>query len=573
MHKLFDTTLIICIVLMTIIMQETESQNCSNQHIESCTTAYYSTLRDSAGDIGAVCSVMNTYSECLQTLSDCNSTAVHEAIADANTTLYQSGCEIEAQNCSTKQILSCTTSYYNALREASRARNKEDICSVINTYMECLLTYSSHCNSNAVHWAIADANTSKYQSGCDNEGQNCSTKQIESCTNAYVNALRDSPRNKETMCSVTNTYMECLQTYSSHCNSNTVHEAIAYANMTLYQSGCDNETQICSTKQINCTTAFRNAVRELPQNKKTMCSLIRTYIECLQTYSSDCNSNAAQWTIANANTTFYQSGCENEALNCSTSQIGSCATVFRNALRDSPRTKEALCSVLTLHLECLETHFSDCNLEAGQVAIDDARMSLTLLECGNETQNCSAQHIESCAAAYYSKLTDSAGDKDAICRALTFHLDCLQTHFSDCNLEAGQEAIVNARMSLIYQDCDISDRPSSTSSDHLTTSLSAEEAEAQNCAFPKIRSCISALESVMYQAGEDKGKKCSAGYIYLECVTKVGTYCNLDVGRALINVNKMLSQYGCVNDSGNGAGSIFFTFFVMCYGLTLYQLV
>lgn len=42
----------------------------------------------------------------------------------------------------------------------------------------------------------------------------------------------------------------------------------------------------------------------------------------------------------------------------------------------------------------------------------------------------------------------------------------------------------------------------------------------------------------------------SAGYIYLECVTKVGTYCNLDVGRALINVNKMLSQYGCVNDSG-----------------------
>ncbi|OPL33814.1 hypothetical protein AM593_07566, partial [Mytilus galloprovincialis] len=207
----------------------------------------------------------------------------------------------------------------------------------------------------------------------------------------------------------------------------------------------------------------------------------------------------------------------------------------------------------------------------------------------NETQNCSAQHIESCAAAYYSKLTDSAGDKDAICRALTFHLDCLQTHFSDCNLEAGQEAIVNARMSLIYQDCDISDRPSSTSSDHLTTSLSAEEAEAQNCAFPKIRSCISALESVMYQAGEDKG----AGYIYLECVTKVGTYCNLDVGRALINVNKMLSQYGCVNDSvstsvvqlgsfsksrndsdqGNGAGSIFFTFFVMCYGLTLYQLV
>ncbi|VDI15238.1 Hypothetical predicted protein, partial [Mytilus galloprovincialis] len=70
----------------------TEAHNCSSQHIESCTAAYYSTLIESAGDIGAICSVINTYSECLQTLSDCNSTAVHEAIADANTTLYQSGC-------------------------------------------------------------------------------------------------------------------------------------------------------------------------------------------------------------------------------------------------------------------------------------------------------------------------------------------------------------------------------------------------------------------------------------------------------------------------------------------------
>ncbi|VDI15237.1 Hypothetical predicted protein [Mytilus galloprovincialis] len=92
MHKLFDITPIICIVLMKIIMQETEAHNCSSQHIESCTAAYYSTLIESAGDIGAICSVINTYSECLQTLSDCNSTAVHEAIADANTTLYQSGC-------------------------------------------------------------------------------------------------------------------------------------------------------------------------------------------------------------------------------------------------------------------------------------------------------------------------------------------------------------------------------------------------------------------------------------------------------------------------------------------------
>lgn len=42
---------------------------------------------------------------------------------------------------------------------------------------------------------------------------------------------------------------------------------------------------------------------------------------------------------------------------------------------------------------------------------------MKLLYSGNETQNCSAQHIESCAAAYNSKLTDSAGDKDAICRS------------------------------------------------------------------------------------------------------------------------------------------------------------
>ncbi|OPL33815.1 hypothetical protein AM593_07567, partial [Mytilus galloprovincialis] len=146
-------------------VRQTEAQNCANQHIENCTAAYYSSLRDSAGDFGAVCSVINTYSECLQTFSDCNSTAVHEAIAAANTTLYQSGCEIEAQNCSTKQIMSCTTAYGNTIRESPRT--KEAICSVTNTYMECLQTYSSHCNSNAVHEAIADANMTLYQSGCD----------------------------------------------------------------------------------------------------------------------------------------------------------------------------------------------------------------------------------------------------------------------------------------------------------------------------------------------------------------------------------------------------------------------
>ncbi|VDI51378.1 Hypothetical predicted protein [Mytilus galloprovincialis] len=329
---------------------KTEGQNCSTQHIESCTTAYYSTLIESAGDIGAICSVINTYTECMQTLSDCNSTAVHEAISDANTTLYQSGCEIESQNCSTKQITSCTTAYGDAIPESPRT--KEAICSVIDTYMECLLTYSSHCNSNAVHEAIANANTSLYQFGC---AQNCSTKQITSCTTSLADATRESPRTKE-----------------------------------------------------------------------AICSLIRTYIECLQTYSSDCNSNAVHAAIANANTSLYQSGCENEAHNCSTSQIGSCATAYSNALRDSPRTKEAICSVLTLHLDCLERHFSDCNLEAGQQAIDGVKMSLTLL------------------------------------------------------------------------DCDISDRPNSTSSDHLTSTLSAEV---------------------------------------------------------------------------NGAGSIIFTFFVMCFGLTLYKLV
>ncbi|XP_052066137.1 uncharacterized protein LOC127705824 isoform X2 [Mytilus californianus] len=265
-------------------------------------------------------------------------------------------------------------------------------------------------------------------------------------------------------------------------------------------------------------------------------------MECLQTYSSDCNSNAVHEATAYANTTLYQSGCENEAQNCSTKQIEACATAYFNALRDSPRNKEAICSVLTLHLECLQTHFSECNLEAGKVAIDDARMSLTYHDCENETQNCSNQHIESCAAAYYSALTESAGEKEAICSAMNFHLKCLQTHFSDCNLEAGQDAIDNARMSLTHYDCNISDKPNSTSSENLTSSLSAEEAEARNCATPRIQSCVSALESAISQAGEDKVKRCSAGYIYLECVTTVGTYCNLDVGQALMEVNKMLSQ-------------------------------
>lgn len=103
--------------------------------------------------------------------------------------------------------------------------------------------------------------------------------------------------------------------------------------------------------------------------------------------------------------------------------------------------------------------------------------------------------------------------------------------------------------------------------------LPYSEAEARNCATPRIQSCVSALESAISQAGEDKEKRCSDGYIYLECVTKVGTYCDLDVGQALMEVNKMLSQDGCVNDSGNGAGSIIFTFFVMCFKLTLYKVV
>lgn len=193
-------------------------------------------------------------------------------------------------------------------------------------------------------------------------------------------------------------------------------------------------------------------------------------------------------------------------------------------------------------------------------------VSIIMIMQGTEAEGCSTKQIESCASAYSSALAESAavGDRETICSIVNIYLECLNTYFSECNLDAGQ-AIDSAKKSLSQYGCE-----------YLTSSLSAEEVEAQSCSAPKMQSCVSALGSLITQAAEDKEKICSAGNIYLECVSKVVTDCSLDVGQTLIKAKQALSQYGCVSDSGAGSRVINLVTYglgLACYKLLMYLIV
>ncbi|XP_063399909.1 uncharacterized protein LOC134684546 isoform X2 [Mytilus trossulus] len=304
-------------------------------------------------------------------------------------------------------------------------------------------------------------------------------------------------------------------------------------------------------------------MRESAGDIGAICSVINTYSECLQTLS-DCNSTVVHEAIADANTSLYQSGCEIEAQNCSTKQITSCTTAYANAIRETPRTKEAMCSVINTYMECLLTYSSHCNSNAVHAAIANANMTLYQSGCETGAQNCSTQQLESCATAYSITLAGSAvlGDREAVCRTIHIYLECLSTYFADCNLDAGP-TIDNIKMSLSEYGCN-----------NFTSSLPAEETEAQRCSAKKMHACVSALGSVVIhvQGVKDSEKICSAGNIYLECVTKVGTDCSLDVGQTLVRAKKGLSQYGCVSDS-NGTGRLVFNMVTLGLGFAFYKLL
>ncbi|CAC5354896.1 unnamed protein product [Mytilus coruscus] len=76
-----------------------------------------------------------------------------------------------ADDCASPKIVSCTTDYTNALPVAAVTGDKNKICSVIHTYLDCLNTVVTDCNldptTHIISQTITEAKQALSHDGCD----------------------------------------------------------------------------------------------------------------------------------------------------------------------------------------------------------------------------------------------------------------------------------------------------------------------------------------------------------------------------------------------------------------------
>ncbi|VDI32883.1 Hypothetical predicted protein [Mytilus galloprovincialis] len=249
------------------------------------------------GDTNRICSATKTYLDCLnEFVTDCNldsiSTVLSQTIAGAKQTLSQYGCGggADAQNCSPSKITTCLTNYNSAIAGAGEDTNT--FCSAANTYLDCLNEVHINCNFDSgitsLGQTIAGAKQTLSQYGCGGgaDAQNCSPSKITRCLINYVSAIAaGAGKDKTTLCSAGNTYMDCLNDVVTDCNldsGSTLSQTIAAAKQTLSQYSCGR----CAAN---------------------------TYLDCLNEIVTNCNldsgSTFLNQTIAAAKHTRSQYGC------------------------------------------------------------------------------------------------------------------------------------------------------------------------------------------------------------------------------------------------------------------------
>ncbi|XP_063400385.1 uncharacterized protein LOC134684988 [Mytilus trossulus] len=89
MNTLSVIGLSICVVYISIIMQGTEADKCSD-----CTTESLKAITDAGRDKGKLCSAVNTNIECME--KNCDVASVKTALDTARKSLTQQGCGAES---------------------------------------------------------------------------------------------------------------------------------------------------------------------------------------------------------------------------------------------------------------------------------------------------------------------------------------------------------------------------------------------------------------------------------------------------------------------------------------------
>ncbi|XP_056002318.1 uncharacterized protein LOC125662250 [Ostrea edulis] len=90
----------------------------------------------------------------------------------------------------------------------------------------------------------------------------------------------------------------------------------------------------------------------------------------------------------------------------------------------------------------------------------------------------------------------------------------------------------------------------------VSVCLFLQTADAQDCANPKLQTCVTNFTTAATSAGQDKTNICSAANSYLKCVNRIIADCNLDTNsgsviiQAIVAAKSQLTQAGCSNGVG-----------------------
>ncbi|CAC5391266.1 unnamed protein product [Mytilus coruscus] len=360
MYTLSVITLSICLLSIIMIMQGAEAGTCL-----ACGT----TFAGAAGkDKETLCSAANAYLECAK--EDCTSdSGATVALAEE---VKQAACGAEAGAC-----LACGTTFAGAA-----GKDKETLCSAANAFLECA---KEDCTSDS-YATVVLAEKNK-QVVCGAEAGTCLA-----CGTTFAGA---AGKDKETLCSAANAYLECAK---EDCTSDSG-ATVALAEE-VKQAACGAEAGTC----LACGTTFAGAAGK---DKETLCSAANAYLECAK---EDCTSDSGA-TVALAEEV-KQAACGAEAGTCL-----ACGTTFAGA---AGKDKETLCSAANAYLECAK---EDCTSDSGAtVALAE---EVKQAACGAEAGTCLA-----CGTTF----AGAAGkDKETLCSAANAFLECAK---EDCTSDS-----------------------------------------------------------------------------------------------------------------------------------------
>ncbi|XP_071181708.1 uncharacterized protein [Mytilus edulis] len=225
MYTLSVLGLSICLVYISIIMQGTEADKCSD-----CSTAATKAVLDAGGDKDKICSAGRTFIDCME--DNCDVASFKTALDAAKKAHTQLGCGAEADTCS-----ECKKTY----------EDKGKTCSAANVYVACA---EKDCTSFTQIFKVFSARAA--QKACGAEAGTCI-----SCIADFGKA---AGFDKDKLCSAAKTYVECIE---EGCKSGV---AVAEKAKEAACGTCDA-----------CTTTFAG---EVGLDREKYCSAANAYLEC-----------------------------------------------------------------------------------------------------------------------------------------------------------------------------------------------------------------------------------------------------------------------------------------------------